>query len=111
MNCEEEVGFSGLFSFEAEAKSRITPCFLLPVPFSELLSVASVPQFQRLTVFPLPYVQTSPESHSFSDSNLLWSGTADIPFPLVSDGRQFLKLLLNNHCFEKVYAVPPRFWL
>ena len=101
--------------FLSERKSRVTPCFLLPVPFSELLSVASGSQFQHLTVFSLPYnVQTSPEDPSFSGSNLLWPGTAGVPFPPVSDDRQFLKLLLNNHCFEKVYAVPPRlirvFW-
>ena len=83
-----------------------------PVLFSGLLSAASVPQFQRLTEFSLPYnVQISPEYHSFADSNLLWSGTADGFSPPVSDDRQSLKLLLNIHCFEKVYAVPPRFWL
>ena len=104
--------FPAFSLFLSERKSRVTPCFLLLVPFSELLSVASVPQFHRLTVFSLPYnVQTSPECPSFSSSNLLWSGTAGVPFPLVSDDRQFLKLLLNNHCFEKVYAVPSRFWL
>ena len=112
-NCEEEVGFPDLFSFEAKEKAGLLiPTSFLSVLFLELLSAASVPQFHCLTVFSLPYnVQISPESPPFSDGNPLWPGTAGVPFPPVSDDRQFRKLLLSIHCSEKAYVIPPRFWL
>ena len=39
-----------------ENKSRVIPCFLLPVLFSELLSAASGLQFQRLIALSVPHI-------------------------------------------------------